>query len=716
MRSFTFSKWRLVGSCALFAVSIRLGPADGPAPASAPDASGRLFDFGPGFDLKKLSLNASNVALAGTADTPALKITTQANKAWPGVTIPAPGGSWDLSPYQYLTVDIHNTDTHDIDVAVRVDNAGADGQKNCLTERIGTQPDQRVRLTIELKRISKSPIKLWGMDGFPQGLSTSGGIDPSKVVALVAFTDQDALAPSSFEISNLRVSGKYEKPRWADMTEDQFFPFIDEFGQFRWKDWPGKVHTEGDLQANRDAEAKELQATGSGPADWDQYGGWAKGPTLEATGHFHTGKYKDKWWLVDPDGHLFFSVGLTCVGYGGGATPTEDRDKWFEDLPASAAAPLGDYIVPHMNNWSSIDHYGTQQPRGYDFSQSNLERKYGPDWKKAYAEIIQQRLRAWGINTLGNWSDRDVSLMDRTPYTTTFFYNVPSLDGGKTKFPDVFDPGFAAALDRGAEQYLKDTTDDPWCIGYFVDNEMAWGGDTTLGADALASPATQGAKQKLVAWLRDRYPGIAAFDTAWGMTWTSWDAFAKDTAAKPATDAATKDLTDFTGVIADAYFHSVRDAIRKIAPKKLYLGCRSIGEAPNVVAAAVKYCDVVSYNRYSASVRDFRLPGGYDAPVIIGEFHFGAPDRGPFWTGVFPADNQEDRGRKLADYINSALDNPQIVGVHWFQYADEPTSGRIDGENGQIGFVDICDTPYAETVHAARTTADAMYARRGGTP
>ena len=31
-------------------------------------------------------------------------------------------------------MDIHNADTHDIDVAVRVDNPGADGLKNCMTK------------------------------------------------------------------------------------------------------------------------------------------------------------------------------------------------------------------------------------------------------------------------------------------------------------------------------------------------------------------------------------------------------------------------------------------------------------------------------------------------------------------------------------------------------------------------------------------------------
>jgi hypothetical protein len=683
------------------------------AVSASPDAGGALLHFGPGFDLSKLTYKDAEATLGGTGDAPTLRIKTHANTFWPGVVVPAPGGHWDLSPYQFITVDIHNTDTHDIDVNVRVDNPGADGQHHCMSERIGTQPDQRVRLTIILKRMSASPIKLWGMQGFPQDLYASGGIDPANITALVFYTEKGNPSDSSFEISNVRVSGRYEKPAWDGLSPEQFFPFIDSFGQFRWKDWPGKIHSEADLQARRDAEAKELAATGAGPADWDKWGGWANGPTLPATGYFRTAKVRDKWWLVDPDGHLFFSVGLTGVGLGGEATPIEDRENWFQGLPAAPSDPLSAFLIPHMKTWAGLEHYGTRQPRGFNIVQANLFRKYGPQWRTIYADLLPRRLRAWGVNTLGNWSDSHVEKMDRTPYTCTFFYDVPNLKGGHTKFPDVFDPHFAAALEAGAKQFVGWTAHDPWCLGYFVDNEMAWGGETTLGEDALDSPAPQAAKQKLAAWLQARYPSIGALNAAWGTAWSSWDAFAADTEAQPHTDAATRDLTAFTGLTADTYFRSVRDAIRKVAPNHLYLGCRSVGGAPNVVDAAVKYCDVVSYNRYCASVRDARLPNGHDAPMMVGEFHFGAPDRGPFSTGLFSADDQADRGRKLAAYINSGLDNPQMVGVHWFQYADEPTSGRIDGENAQCGFVDICDTPYVETIQAARATADLMYSRRG---
>ena len=117
----------------------------------------------------------------------------------------------------------------------------------------------------------------------------------------------------------------------------------------------------------------------------------------------------------------------------------------------------------------------------------------------------------------------------------------------------------------------------------------------------------------------------------------------------------------------------------------------------------------MSYNIYRYTIGDWRLPEGLDAPVVIGEFHFGATDRGPFGTGVRQAGNQADRAQKLTAYVRSALVNPQIVGVHWHQFADQATSGRFDGEYLQVGWTDICDTPYPETIDAVRKLGESMY-------
>jgi hypothetical protein len=118
---------------------------------------------------------------------------------------------------------------------------------------------------------------------------------------------------------------------------------------------------------------------------------------------------------------------------------------------------------------------------------------------------------------------------------------------------------------------------------------------------------------------------------------------------------------------------------------------------------------VVSFNLYWRSVADFKLPGKADKPVIIGEFHFGALDRGMFHTGLQGAENQEDRARLYREYVTGALKNPAFVGCAWFQYCSQPTTGRSDGENYQIGFVDICDTPYPEIIAASREIGAKLY-------
>jgi hypothetical protein len=131
--------------------------------------------------------------------------------------------------------------------------------------------------------------------------------------------------------------------------------------------------------------------------------------------------------------------------------------------------------------------------------------------------------------------------------------------------------------------------------------------------------------------------------------------------------------------------------------------------------ACAEICDVISFNIYAPKLNHdtyrFLLP--LDKPVIIGEFHFGALDRGMFHPGLVAAANQRERARMYEEYVNSVLDHPLFVGCHWFQYMDQPLTGRwFDGENYNIGFVSITDTPYPEMVAAARRVHGQMYRRR----
>ena len=130
------------------------------------------------------------------------------------------------------------------------------------------------------------------------------------------------------------------------------------------------------------------------------------------------------------------------------------------------------------------------------------------------------------------------------------------------------------------------------------------------------------------------------------------------------------------------------------------------------IRAASKYCDVISYNRCEYSVEDHKLSDNIDKPVIIGEFNFGALDRGMFHTGLKKAKDQSHRAQLYKNYIKGALKNNSIIGAHWSQYQDQATTGRGDGENSQIGFIDICDKPYGETIKACREVGYELYKYR----
>ena len=234
-----------------------------------------------------------------------------------------------------------------------------------------------------------------------------------------------------------------------------------------------------------------------------------------------------------------------------------------------------------------------------------------------------------------------------------------------------------------------------------------------MAVAALASPPEQAAKRAFVDDLRKKYGAVARLNQAWGTKHASWDALL-ECRTPPDKKKALDDLTAFYTRTAEEYFRGCRDAVKEVAPQQLYLGCRFAWGNERAVRAGAKFCDVVSFNLYRESIADFRLPEGVDRPLVVGEFHFGALDRVMLHTGLRPVENQEARAAAYQNYVRGAVTHPQFVGTHWFQYCDQATTGRGDGENYQIGFVDVCDTPYGETITASRAIGRGLYELRAG--
>jgi agarase len=123
----------------------------------------------------------------------------------------------------------------------------------------------------------------------------------------------------------------------------------------------------------------------------------------------------------------------------------------------------------------------------------------------------------------------------------------------------------------------------------------------------------------------------------------------------------------------------------------------------------------VSFNIYQPkpAEKEWSFLQDLGKPVIIGEFHFGALDGGMFHPGLVAAEDQRQRAAMYAEYVRAVAQNPAFVGCHWFQFVDEPLTGRAwDGENYNIGFLTVTDTPYPELVEAARAVHRRIYAIR----
>ncbi|MBL7140586.1 MAG: beta-galactosidase [Planctomycetes bacterium] len=678
------------------------------AAAEAPAAM-VLFDFETTVDTARVHAQNATAAVADRDGRHVLHVTADAGAGQPAVTLRPAGGPWDLARCEGIAAEVRNAAAAPVTIYLRVENKGANDRRNTnvglVTLAAGAAATLRVPFSRHPPKVEG--VDLFGMRGYPVAGKgeTTGRLDPGRVTGL-RFNLESA-GPPNVEIDNVRACGSAKPQPEEGLTADTFYPFIDTFGQYIHRDWPGKTHSEADLADARQAEEKDLAAH-PGPANWNRFGGWADGPKFEATGFFHAVKYRGRWLLVDPDGRPFFSHGMDCVRQTA-ETPIDDRERWWHDFPGDrpefqALLGRGGHIIR--------DYYAGKRVRTFNFALANIRRKYGEDWQQTTADLAHRRLRSWGLNTIANWSDERVYLEKKTPYVATVRFSSPPIEGSEGywgKFKDPFYPDFERGLQAAMTREARETVGDPFCLGYFVDNEIAWGNDTSLAEAALASPADQPAKRAFLDDLQKKYRTIDRLNAAWGTKHTSWDALAAST-AKPDAKRAGDDLRAFYTRLAEQYFRLCRDAVKRVAPKQMYLGCRFAWVNDLAARAGAKFCDVVSYNRYQRSVADFRLPEGVDAPVIIGEFHFGALDRGLFHTGLVPVASQEARAEAYKAYVRSAVAHPQIVGCHWFQYRDESTVGRsLDGENYQIGFVDICDRPYPETIAACREVGYALY-------
>ena len=165
----------------------------------------------------------------------------------------------------------------------------------------------------------------------------------------------------------------------------------------------------------------------------------------------------------------------------------------------------------------------------------------------------------------------------------------------------------------------------------------------------------------------------------------------------------------------EKYLDLACTAIKKYDQNHLTLGIRFGGSISDELLRTARIFDVCSVNVYEYEPmwqveRAYRYTG---RPVLIGEFHIGIPANG-LGAGLVQAKDQTERGIAYRYYVEQAASLGCFLGAYWFQWRDEPVLGRRDGENYNIGFVDINDRPYKELVEAAKMTNERLYGVHSG--
>ncbi|MDQ3812772.1 MAG: beta-galactosidase [Armatimonadota bacterium] len=651
---------------------------------------------------ENFSLNGYQVS--GTRATPTsegLKVDFGTREAWPNIRWNAPGDTgWDWSPYNALVLTLKNPGEENVAFHVKISDRGKDGKKHA-TQVSGNVPageTGRFYVSLESRALKeKSRMRYLPPIIGEYGTHLGGGVEPSHIEELQIFRATPT-KPATLIIKSIVLAGQ--------ATNFDLNGIIDRYGQYTRDDWPGKVKSDADLLAQKKAEAEDWAAH---PAlsDRSKWGGWASGPRQKATGFFRTEQIDSKWWLVDPEGYLFLSVGIDVVHRNANATLIQGREAMFTWLPA-ADDPLSQY-------------YG-EGKKMYNFLRANLARKYGvDDTDQAFGDRAVRRLKSWGFNTLGNWTPESIGQERQFPYVVAVgtrggFATVPGHRGGK--MPDPFDPRFAVDVEANIRPKAALARNDPACIGYFFDNELPWGMPNVdaeryvLCFGTLSLGANSPAKQAFLTLLKQRYASIVTLNAVWGTNLASWEQLAAPFKVPMAikSDAQRKDFSDFLGIYAGKYFEVVSSTLKRHDPNHLYLGCRfAFWFTREAVASSAKYVDVISFNIYSWNRNTYLFAQNLGKPCIVGEFHFGATDRGMF-SGNITVKDQQARADSYMWYVKSVLSEPAFVGCHWFQYYDQPTTGRgQDGENFNIGFASITDTPYPELIAGARAANAQIY-------
>lgn len=381
-------------------------------------------------------------------------------------------------------------------------------------------------------------------------------------------------------------------------------------------------------------------------------------------------------WLVTPEGELFFSKGVNFLDPGKKSPQSEAKEAYY---------------------WGNF--FSTIQ-----------------DWRRA----VGGRLIAWGFNTRGGWSDPSPE------FDLALTVDLELGRNSKFHWFDPFSPQQEAETLAWAAHLTAPYRNDPKLLGYFSDNEVGWWNSALFGW-YVSKGWHNYTKRMLWQLTVDHYHG-------------RWDRFLRDwvpersiTSFEDLKEAGAKLklrpggygiqlVNRFMHRYCEHYYSLMARALKQVHPRALLLGDRlPLYYHQDALLAMKDSVDVISTN-YNVDVADGWVAPYYfeglrrlsDKPVLVTEFFFAAEEnrsgnhnetarnKYPKPGHLMTVATQEERAFGVKNAIRNFARFPNVVGIHWFQHCDEPVGGREDGEDYNMGLIDLANRPYEEVTEVFR--------------
>lgn len=580
-----------------------------------------------------------------------------------------------INPDQYLSMDITVQGERSVGVCWQFWENNSD--KYDISIKMGLLPGMKTRVALPFSTLYANTLFLTRTPGKLKSVVNGHPVHLDRLVKFAICVDRTPV-DTVLKIENVCILD--ECPDFP--IEDK--KMVDALGQKNNTTWPNKTESVEMMIKSLKEEAANTDETPL--PERSKWGGWSAKKLTDGTGFFTLHNDGKRYWLCDPDGYAFISLGIDCVALGDECN-LAGIEAFCEELPPK------DSVGWRFGRWQGAETVH------FNFPEHNAYLAFGEDYYNVWADMIRRRLINWGCNTVACWSDRRFIDREKMPYVIIgrgYPYTIKRIF---RDFPDVFSPEFEETSAEWA-RFLEEKKNDPNLIGYFMSNEPAWAfvNDINIASYTLANKETLYSKDYIIGELSKKYVEIEKLNKAWGSSFESFEALYTPFEAEEFGDTAMNDLMEYTVEMIRRYIRIPSEAARRVDPNHLNLGIRYAWLSSEALAAGCEYTDVFSFNCYSMDPYESidKLSKITNKPVIIGEFHFGALDRGLDATGIRGVENQRERGIAYRRYMHRAASHPMCLGAHYFILYDQAYLGRFDGENYQIGIMDVCSRPYEE--------------------